>query len=126
MKSHMTTVSSDAISKAGPPLVTMKITFGPAFSDKPLTHEQLIRKLREEAKNHSKSFLSAMMNHFADHIEAGSKAGKMLPNGVADMSPNITYYGQGSCTGCPGGDGSGSDCCLCSYNGQNVGCEFCN
>jgi hypothetical protein len=121
----MKTVSHDAVKNAGPFLVNVKVSFGPAFSDKKLTHREFVQKLREEAKRHPKSFLSTMMNHFAEHIEAAASNGNLSLDHEADTNPNTTYYGHGSCTGCPGDDGSGYPCCLCVYNGQNVGCESC-
>lgn len=126
MKTPMRTVSPEALEKAGPFLVSMKVSFGPAFSGRGLSNREFVQRLRDEAAKHSKSFLDKMMNHFADHIEAAISTGTINPDHEADLNPNTTYYGQGSCTGCPGDDGSGADCCLCSYNGQNVGCENCN
>ena len=117
----------EAIQKAGPPLVSLKVSFGPTFTEgKSLSYREFVQKLRSQAKLHSKSFLSTMMDHFADHIESAAEDGIISLDHPADTNPNTTYYGQGSCTGCPGDDGSGAQCCLCVYNGQNVGCEFCN
>jgi hypothetical protein len=113
------------VEKAGPPLVTVSVSFGPRFSDKQLTNEQFVGRLRDEAKHHPGSFLSSMMNHFADHISLGFDVGTLKPTDIADDNPNTTYYGHGSCTGCPGDQGQGYECCLCVYNGQNVGCESC-
>lgn len=121
----MKTVNADAVEKAGPELVSMKVSFGPAFTNQKLTHKEFIERLREEGAKHPKSFLSPMMNHFAEHLEAAIAAKAISSGDEADLSPNTTYYGQGSCTGCPGDDGGGANCCLCSYNGQNVGCEAC-
>ena len=126
MEAKMKTVGPDAIAKAGPYLLSMKVSFGPAFSAKKLSNREFIQRLRDEAAKHSKSFLSQMMNHFADHIEAAIADHTISADHEADNNPNTTYYGQGSCTGCPGDDGTGQYCCLCSYNGQNIGCEFCN
>ncbi len=113
------------VEKAGPHLVAVNVSFGPAFHDGPLSYKEFVDKLRTEAKKHPKSFLSPMMEHFADHIEAGAAEGSLSLDDQADTDPNTTYYGHGSCTGCPGDDGTGYHCCLCTYNGQNVGCESC-
>ena len=123
--SEMKTVSQDAVKNAGPYLVSLKVSFGPAFSPEKLTHREFITRLREESQKHTKSFLSQMMDHFADHIETAAASGHLSLDHEADMNPNTTYYGHGSCTGCPGDDGTGWPCCLCVYNGQNVGCESC-
>ena len=121
----MTIGSFHDVEKAGPPLVTISVLFGLNFCDDAPTNAAFVARLREEAREHSGSFLSSMMNHFADHMELGFEAGTLKPDDVADNNPNTTYYGHGSCTGCPGDDGTGSNCCLCVYNGQNVGCESC-
>ena len=121
----MKRASSEDVRKAGHYLVSLKVSFGPGFRDRKLTHREFVQALRAEAKQHPTSFLSPMMDHFADHIEAAAADGNISLDHEADVNPNITYYGHGSCTGCPGDDGSGQNCCLCSYNGQNVGCESC-
>ena len=126
MAIQMKPVGDDVIKSAGPPLVSINVSFGPAFTTDKLTNRQFISRLRDEAGKHKKGFLSAMMGHFADHIEAAIAAGALAAEEEADREPNTQYYGQGSCTGCPGDDGTGADCCLCSYNDVNTGCENCN
>lgn len=125
MKTEMNTVGPEAIKTAGPHLVSLVVKFGPRFHQGPLTNTQFIEKLRSEAKLHPSGFIKPMMEHFADHIEAGIKAGTVSGDAQAELNPNTTYYGHGSCSGCPGDTGDASNCCLCEYNGQNVGCEFC-
>lgn len=114
-----------AIEKAGDPLVSLNVSFGNRFSKHKPTNREFVELLRKEAATHPKSFLATMMTHFSDHIEAAAESGVMSLDAPAETSPNTTYYGQGSCTGCPGDDGSGANCCLCEYNGQYVGCEDC-
>ena len=125
MATQMRKATKEDVQKAGPPLVSLKVSFGPSFSQGKLTNRQFVEKLRGEAKKHPRSFLSAMMNHFADHIDAAAADGALSLDHEADSNPNTTYYGHGSCTGCSGDDGTGSNCCLCEYNGQYVGCESC-
>lgn len=125
MEATMKTVSADTIANAGPHLVSIQVSFGPKFHDGTLTNREFVAKLRAEAKSHPRSFLKPMMEHFADHIEASATSGALSMDAQAQLSPNTTYYGHGSCTGCPGDGGDGSNCCLCEYNGQNVGCESC-
>jgi hypothetical protein len=124
MSHEIVTVDDELVRKAGPVLVSINVSFGFAFSESKMTNTQFVQKLRTEGSKHN-SFVGAMMSHFADHIDMAIQAGKLKPNDQADTEPNTTYYGQGSCTGCPGDDGSGSNCCLCEYNGQHVGCESC-
>jgi hypothetical protein len=126
MTSSMKSVGPDALEKAGPHLVKLAVSFGPAFHNGPMTNGEFIAKLRDEAKRHTRSFLNQMMVHFAEHLEAAAKEGILQLDAPANLNPNTTYYGQGSCSGCPGDDGSAENCCLCSYNGQNIGCENCN
>lgn len=126
MKRKVKTIGIATANNTAPYLVSIKVSFGPAFSAKPLTNKAFIHRLRTEGAKHSKSFLGQMMNHFADHVNAAIAHHAIMETHQADTNPNTTYYGQGSCTGCPGDDGSGADCCLCSYNGQNTGCENCN
>jgi hypothetical protein len=121
----MKTGSGEDVKKAGDILVSMQVSFGPAFAREELTNRAFVEKLRTEGNKHMKGFVGTMMNHFADHIEAAARTGSLSLDDKADTDPNTTYYGQGSCTGCPGDDGSGANCCLCEYNGQHVGCEAC-
>jgi hypothetical protein len=125
MKAKMNKATNADVEKAGPYLVSLRVSFGPAFSDQKLNNRQFVEKLRAEAKQHPASFLSPMMDHFADHIEAAAADGSLSLAHEADTNPNVTYYGHGSCAGCPSDDGTGYPCCLCSYNGQNIGCESC-
>lgn len=125
MTTNFRQATPDALKKAGPPLVSLKVSFGPKFSEQKLSNREFIDRLRAESKLHPKSFLSTMMSHFSDHLEAAAEAGLVSLDDTADTDPNTTYYGQGSCTGCPGDNGSGDNCCLCEYNGQYVGCESC-
>jgi hypothetical protein len=110
--------------RKNPVLVSIDVSFGPAFFKGKPTNAEFIRHLREEGNRH-KSFIGQMMSHFASHLEMAISEGMVNANDIADTDPNTTYYGQGSCTGCPGDNGTGDNCCLCEYNGQHVGCESC-
>jgi hypothetical protein len=104
---------------AGPHLIEMRISFGPAFANKTLTNMEFIEKLRSEASKHPNSFLSPMMIHFAHHVQEGITAKLFSSDDLADLAPNTTYYGHGSCSSCDSGS-----CCLCTYGG-NSWCEDC-
>lgn len=99
--------------------VSMKVTIGPEVSTAK-TMGQLSQDLRDAAKRHPKSFLKAMFQHFADHIDAAVPlGGQHAPNAPAKLSFDVVYYGADSCSGC-----GGNDCCLCINNGVQ-GCEEC-
>lgn len=96
----------------GQPFITIHIAFGPTFAYAK-SNADFIDRLRAEASQHPKSFLSHMLEHAADHVAAADPGGSKTPH----LSVSSRYYEVGSCTTC----GSGK-CCLCEYDGQ-LWCE---
>jgi hypothetical protein len=106
-------------------LITMEISFGNDFTDKPLTRKEFVDRLRDEAKKHPRSFLKQMMEHFAEHIEAAAAfdpQGHAL-SGQANLRFFNSYGGQGSCTGCTDSV-SPPTCCSCTHD-DTTSCEPC-
>jgi len=106
-------------------LITMEVTFGKHFTNKPLTRKEFVDRLRDEAKKHPRSFLKQMMEHFAEHIEA---AADFDPVNHALSSPaNLKFFnsygGQGSCSTCTS-NVSPPTCCSCTHD-DTTSCEPC-
>jgi len=94
MRKNFMPAKPEEIAKLGPPLFSINVSFGEHFTpEKSPTNRQFIAALREQAKNHSKSFVGTMMDHFSDHIEAAANHGKISLDDPAVTSPATTYHG---------------------------------
>ena len=107
-------------------LISMQITFGEHFSKNPLTRKEFADQLRIEATKHPRSFLKPMMEHFAEHIVAAAAfepTGRYALSAPASHTFDVSYGGQGSCSGCTDAV-SPPTCCSCTHD-DVTSCEPC-